>query len=87
MQHFTNVEVKKGSFVGFHYGVHNDAKTVVSYTSTGGVGSRSLQLFGQNGGMGKYDAGLPPGVTLTGLQIAQGRRIPMATFFVSSRGM
>ena len=85
IHHFTNLEVKKGSFIGFHYNISDNSKVVVPYTSSNGVGSRSLQLFGQNQGSVKFDADLPPGVTLPSSQPAS--RIPMATFFVNSRGM
>ena len=86
IQHFTNVEVKKGSAVGFHYDMLDNSKTVVPYTSTNGVGSRSLQEFGLNRGKVINDAGLPPGVILSNSQLSSARRIPMATFYVNSRG-
>ena len=87
IQHFTNVEVKKGSAVGFHYDMFDNSKTVVAYTSTNGIGSRSLQEFGLNRGKVINDAGLPPGVIFSNSQLGQGTRIPMATFYVNSRGL
>ena len=86
MQTFTNVKIKVGSFVGFHYDSAGGSQTVVPYTMSSGVGSRSLQKFGLSLAMGKSDADLPSGVTLTQSQFNQMRRVPMAAFYVDSKG-
>ena len=85
-QTFTNFEVKKGSFIGFHYNANNRDIVVVPYTYHSGDGSHDQDKFGSNLGTALFESDITVGMMLNQSQLDVKRRIPMASFYVNSPG-
>ena len=85
VQYFNNIAVRADNFIGFHY--DSSSTSVMRYSYATGPGTEFLDTHGYNRYYTATDLNLSPGSLLDSTSGTPMRRVPLAHFYVSLKGI